>query len=821
MTLFKKQFFTGVMLGGLFTFAGLLFLVSHVHAQSATVNATVPSICGNNSVEAGEQCDDGNTAAGDGCSDTCQTEAAAPAGNGGGGPIAPPPAPVDPPVEAPVEEDPAPEVPEEPVEVPEEDPVEEDPVEVPAEEGVPVEEAPAEDEAPVEEDAPVEDGDAPAEDAPAEDPAEVFGPQGDEPAGPPAAAANGDNGGGHGGGFPARGDQISLNQFTFFIAKRSIPVAPVDGRVSTLAGDTVTVSVLKRNLPNKDIANMVLSLGNKTYKFSFDQEFSQYYVDVKMTGAGIFGAPISIGYSDGSNDVVQLSFVVEGYGQVVDRSTDEPVAGAQIKIYDASNDRIWPAADFFQTNPAVATSLGLYGYVVPNGTYRVTIAAPGYRESSQLSFKVSNNVINKEYKLIAKAPNIIDVFNGDEEGLEKAKVVADAVGKQVVEKAQIVTEVVGDIARKANELADDPLVEEVTEGIVAPTVVGVVTVTVVPSLWGTAIPFLRYIFLQPLLFFGRRKRKEWGVVYNSLTKLPVDLAVVRLVDKQTGRIKMSRVTDSHGRYLFIADPGEYTVEVTKQGFSFPSSILKNMRADGEFVDLYHGEDLAVKDAQQTLTPNIPMDPAGDHKTPSRIKWDKRLRASQQLVAFSGIALAGIALYVTPTLLVGSLFVVHVIFFLGFHRLVMPDKLKGWGIVYDEKTQKPLVNAVVRLFTKEYDKLVATAVTDRKGRYAFLVGPSTYFTQSEAKGYDKRVGQDIVMKQSDEKGAVLKENVGLFTAGSTPVVQGEVAPQTQPVAAETVKKRVKPEIIPTKVEPKVTSEKPADEPPDKPIEGIYG
>lgn len=35
---------------------------------------TGAAVCGNGTVESGEQCDDGNTAAGDGCSATCQTE---------------------------------------------------------------------------------------------------------------------------------------------------------------------------------------------------------------------------------------------------------------------------------------------------------------------------------------------------------------------------------------------------------------------------------------------------------------------------------------------------------------------------------------------------------------------------------------------------------------------------------------------------------------------------------------------------------------------------------------------------------------------------
>lgn len=47
----------------------------------------VGPVCGNSIIETGEQCDDGNTVSGDGCSSTCQTEAVTPPeGEGGGAP---------------------------------------------------------------------------------------------------------------------------------------------------------------------------------------------------------------------------------------------------------------------------------------------------------------------------------------------------------------------------------------------------------------------------------------------------------------------------------------------------------------------------------------------------------------------------------------------------------------------------------------------------------------------------------------------------------------------------------------------------------------
>lgn len=52
----------------------------------AIMSSLPPSpVCGNGTVEDGEQCDDGNTTSGDGCSSTCQTEVPAGGGGGGGG----------------------------------------------------------------------------------------------------------------------------------------------------------------------------------------------------------------------------------------------------------------------------------------------------------------------------------------------------------------------------------------------------------------------------------------------------------------------------------------------------------------------------------------------------------------------------------------------------------------------------------------------------------------------------------------------------------------------------------------------------------------
>jgi len=57
--------------------------VKQVIGEAGGSSGSSSAVCGNSAVETGEQCDDGNTASGDGCSATCQIEQAASCNNNG------------------------------------------------------------------------------------------------------------------------------------------------------------------------------------------------------------------------------------------------------------------------------------------------------------------------------------------------------------------------------------------------------------------------------------------------------------------------------------------------------------------------------------------------------------------------------------------------------------------------------------------------------------------------------------------------------------------------------------------------------------------
>jgi len=337
--------------------------------------------------------------------------------------------------------------------------------------------------------------------------------------------------------------------------------------------------------------------------------------------------------------------------------------------------------------------------------------------------------------------------------------VAQNIGKNITTGVKFLTDEAKFISQKVEDVANNPQVEQATKTVVAPATAAVVVASVTPSLASILFPLLRFVFLQPLLLFGRKKRQSWGQVYNSLTKLPVDLAMVRLLNAKTKKILQSRVTDTQGRYFFIAEPGEYILEVTKPGFTFPSSILQGVKTDGKLVDIYHGEQVNVTENGIGITPNIPLDPAGINQTPRRIIWEKRWKVIQHAISVSGIVLTLISLYVAPVWYMWILLGVHIILYLAFVHYIKPKKPNGWGLVYEKNSTSPVGSTVVRLFTKQYNKLVSTQVTDKKGRYAFLVGPSDYYVTYEKKGYKPETSESVHIDEN-EKNSVIKEKIGL-------------------------------------------------------------
>ena len=128
--------------------------------------------------------------------------------------------------------------------------------------------------------------------------------------------------------------------------------------------------------------------------------------------------------------------------------------------------------------------------------------------------------------------------------------------------------------------------------------------------WADILRWLLLFFLLMAtileVFFFLKRRRLWGVVYDARTKQPVELAVIRLFDQEHHKLLETRVTPKSGRYSFLAEPGEYYLEVTKEGFHFPSRIVTGS-IDNEYTNIYLGHVIKLGAGQSLVAPDIPVD----------------------------------------------------------------------------------------------------------------------------------------------------------------------------------------------------------------------
>lgn len=237
---------------------------------------------------------------------------------------------------------------------------------------------------------------------------------------------------------------------------------------------------------------------------------------------------------------------------------------------------------------------------------------------------------------------------------------------------------------------------------------------------------------RPVYLAFRRQKTGYGVVFNSVTGLPMDLVTVRLIDEH-GQTVSSAVSDKHGRYRIAARPGEFTVDVAKQGYTFPSQYLK--KHSTVYANILPTARIRVKD-YGIITKNIPIDPAAAGRSKVFGVHIALGKNTQYLLAYLSpfvviaypLIRGGILPWILYGLYLGALLV---------RLLTFKPGKPAFGTITDAETERPVSQAVVRIFDAKFNKLKETQVTAGTGRYAFVVSPGAYYVLIHKPGY-KRV-----------------------------------------------------------------------------------
>ena len=329
-----------------------------------------------------------------------------------------------------------------------------------------------------------------------------------------------------------------------------------------------------------------------------------------------------------------------------------------------------------------------------------------------------------------------------------------------------------EVEKIVKKVIDNPKIEETVEKI-SPIAVPITTslsVAATASAIATtglslfrALSLFYLIFTQPFVLIFSKRRRGWGVVYNSLTKQPIDLAIVRLFDAKTNKLLSTKITDKEGRFIFFADPGVYKITVDKPEYKFPSSILAGLKEDLKYFHLYFGEEIEVTEKRSIINVNIPLDPEKEIKPDPVLIKEYFYSLLKKAIPIMAFIMSFLFYTIAPNLVVLIFFILNFILYLII-LFVSPRPKKDWGVVREKEKRRPLPLSVVRIFEANFNKLLDQQVTNFKGQYGFLVGGRKFYLIYSKKGY-KEKRSDILNFEGKEKGKVVGLDVFLEKSDS--------------------------------------------------------
>jgi hypothetical protein len=256
-----------------------------------------------------------------------------------------------------------------------------------------------------------------------------------------------------------------------------------------------------------------------------------------------------------------------------------------------------------------------------------------------------------------------------------------------------------------------------------------------PGIWAVLLGLLGLLWLLPYLnqpflmwslltaYLGRSTNKPWGVVLDIVTKKPVRFAVCRLYKSGTLFLVAQDVSDTEGRYGFIAQEGEYRLEITKGRFTKFIKEITIDQYDRSFVIdvLLHPIHSGTKKEEQGSR--------------GRLRYYRQLlKKIAPYIHFGGFILSILSIFVYPNIFNFFIFLCYLITYILiiYSNLRQPVKT---SIVVDSSNDLLVPNALVKIYNQETHQLVDLMVTNDRGEFEFFGEPGEYAIYIYARGYN--------------------------------------------------------------------------------------
>lgn len=235
--------------------------------------------------------------------------------------------------------------------------------------------------------------------------------------------------------------------------------------------------------------------------------------------------------------------------------------------------------------------------------------------------------------------------------------------------------------------------------------------------------FSSHIFNTLLISLGFKKRnRPYGYVYDSRTKDPISMAIVRIINNE-GKLVSTSVTDSKGRFTSNIEEGHYTVTISKKGYRFPSTVVTGS-IDYPIYNVYNnGFDVHENQEIEIAIPIDPIEKNIDSKIVIKDYFRKSLLILNILLLIGGILLSVYMSINYPSILnyiILSLYLLPI----GTMLFVMKVNHIKYGIIRD-KLGNRVEGMSILLKEAEFGRVIQKRVTNQKGGYRFILDKGRY------------------------------------------------------------------------------------------------
>lgn len=324
------------------------------------------------------------------------------------------------------------------------------------------------------------------------------------------------------------------------------------------------------------------------------------------------------------------------------------------------------------------------------------------------------------------------------------------------------------IFNDAKKVIDTPQGSAVTKSVSTLGIVSVLSVPLVSvSFSDLGLILLRFIGLLLGSFGLKKKSRQWGTVYDSVTKRPLDPVYVSLISLETNKEISGAITDIDGRYGFLVLPGKYRIEAQKTNYIQPSVKMRGKSFDEVYNDLYFGEEIIVTDEGQIITKNIPMDSLSfdwNEFAKTKMNVNKFIRQRDitwakisSVIFFIGAIVALVALIAAPE---PYNYIIAGIYIMAYMLNYIVFKTKKSGTLTERKTGAPLSFAIIKIFREGEDTPLTKKIADKFGSYYVLLPRGKYYLTVDKKNDDSTYSEIFKSSVVDVKSGLINENLVL-------------------------------------------------------------